>query len=409
MRVTFLTVGEYPTAGGLHASQVLPFAIYLQGRGVRVNWVAYVPLEMRLRDLMVNGGALLSDMKKLVGQHGIDFTIKLFPITVTRAYSYMFRNRLVRLAGINFSGLLRKYATEGDLHIIQCRSYFATAVALEAKKSDKNIRVSFDMRSLLPPELPLMFPLVGNFFYGGLKRWEAFLLKESDCSFLPSQRGIRRLELEGGEHLPTYVPIAGLVDSPASENHDDIFQKPVICYVGGIGPWHSIKVLELVFEELAKSIPGCAFEVLTSNAISLKSPVKVHSLPNHKIHEALKSMLAVVVPGPADCDNYFMRNVSTYLFSTKATEALSLGIPLIVNENNLELVEYVTSRQCGLVFSIKASNLIFEGVSDEQLAGMEFWANLRMAARQCASEFCRESVFGKYLKVWSEYDLVRTH
>lgn len=402
MRVTLLTAGEYPAINSLHASQVLPFGSYLHQIGVNVQWVAFLPLETRLKDI-VSGGNKLSKMNRLITEKGVIFHTIIFPITLTRIHSYIFRDRLVRRAGRQLARLLLKQADNTESHIVHCRSYFATAIALEAKKELKDIRISFDMRSLLPPEIPLMFPWVGNYLYGNLKRWESKLLKLSNFSFLPCQRGIRLLELEGTPRLPAYIPISGFEEIHDNPMLSNIVQNAVIGYVGGFGPWHSAALLQKVFDELALNLTNCSFEVLTSSTANFKETVHVRTVPNHKVKEIIKNMLAIVVPGPEYLSNHFSSiQLSANLFSTKAAEALSLGVPIVVNTEIKELAEYVRTHGCGLIFSMEKDKIQFEGIRSDQLSRVDLWNSLREAALRCAPKFRRSTIFEQYLKVWRE-------
>ena len=402
MKVTLLTVGEYPAATGFHASQVLPFGNYLYRLGIKVNWIAFVPVESRLKDL-VFGGAKLSRMEHLASKNGINLHTKVFPITISRIHSYLFRQWLVRRAGIQLAKILIDLEKSTESHIVHCRSYFATAIALEAKKQLDNILISFDMRSLLPPEIPLIHPRIGKYLYGNLKDWEAELLDLSDYSFLPCHRGIALLELEGVSRLPTYIPIAGFDENQYTYELSIFLANPIIGYVGSFGSWYSARLLEKVFDEFAANIPTCSFEVLTNNATNFKRTVHVHTVPHHEVKKIIKKMLAVVVQGP-DCivEHFSDLKLSTNFFSTKAAEALSLGVPLIVNARIIELAEYVRSHGCGLVFSMKGDQLQFEGINNIQLSNQDLWIKMREAACRCAPEFRQSAVFERYLKVWHE-------
>lgn len=401
MNVTILTVGEYPTPNGLHASQVMPFAAYLSARGVSVQWIALIPLEMRLRDAVVNKGKLLAEMRRLTSLSRINFRVSVFPITIIRAYSYVLRQALVRAAGKRLFRLLEMDESPGTRHIIHCRSYFASAVALEVRKRQANIEVSFDMRSLLPPEIPLMFPFFGRFFYGGIKVWESSLLDAVDYSFLPCERGIRILSLEGVVKPPTYVPIAGFESGEQITCAAVDLDNAVVGYVGGFGPWHSVTVLGNLFHSLSGYLPRCRFEVLTTDRVDLGKDIRVYSLPNAKIAEAIKGMLALVVPGPEMLDDHFSRlQMSVNCFSTKAAETLSLGVPLIVNESIRELSDFVVKNKCGLVFRVVGEKVCFDVESMELLSSSDFWQNMKHAAVACAHRFQRQNVYDYYLRAW---------
>jgi hypothetical protein len=292
--------------------------------GLNVNWVAFVPVESRLKD-MVSGGAKLSKMEHLASEIGINLHTIAFPITISRIHSYLFRQWLVRRAGKHLAKMLMKLEKNTEPHIVHCRSYFATAVALEAKKQLENILISFDMRSLLPPEIPLMFPFIGKFIYGNLKNWESDLLKLSNYSFLPCHRGIALLELEGVSRLPTYIPIAGFDEKQYTHNLSNTLANQIIGYVGSFGPWYSVRLLEKVFDEIAANLPTCSFEVLTNNATDFKRTVLVRTVPHHEVKIIITKMLAVVVQGPEYFVEHFSEvKLSTNFFSTKAAEALSV-------------------------------------------------------------------------------------
>ena len=400
MRVTFLTVGEYPAPTGLHASQVLPFASYLGKRGVRVDWIAFVPIEMWLRDLFVSRGAILDGMRRIADEQGVAFTVTFFPLTLIRVYSYIFRNWLIPSAGKRLFRILQQKNDLNGPHVVHCRSYFAAAVALEARNMDRNILVSFDMRSLLPPEVPLMFSRIGPMLYGGLKRWESSLLRAADCSFLPSRRGIELLAQDGVERLPVHINIAGFEDSADIQSTGFCSTNRVFGYIGGFGPWQSKTVLEKVFAELAVYVTGSSFEVITPNQMSFTVPVNVHSMSHHEVRGAILGMRAVLVPGIEKTDCRYKNMVSSYLFSTKAAEALSLGIPLIVNAQIHELADYVRSNGCGLVFSINGGRVMIENIHNLNLNDPDEWWRMNKSAKKCAPEFISSNVFDRYIKLW---------
>lgn len=404
MKVTLLTVGEYPAVYGLHASQVLPFGVYLRQHEIDVQWIAFLPIESRVKDLFL-GGSKLAKINDLADQNGVDFFTQVFPITISRIHSYFFRKWLIRKAGQKLAKILIEQRQNSEQHIIHCRSYFATAVALEAKKIIGDISVSFDMRSLLPPEIPLIHPYIGKFFYGSLKSWEAELLEASDFSFFPCHRGIKLLELEGVRRLPNYVPIIGFEVAGSDTLHQLIdLENPVIGYIGSFGVWQSPRLLEKIFDQLAINLPTCSFQVLTESTTNFKRPVSIRAVSNQQVKQEIKNMLALIVPGPEKSKNYFSSmKLSANFFSTKAAEALSLGIPLIVNSEIKELADYVRSYKCGLVFSIKGGDEIqFESIENNELSSLDLWNNLHDAAKKCTPEFRRSSIFEKYLRIWRE-------
>lgn len=404
MRLTFLTVGEYPATNGLHASQLLPLATSLVERGATVQWIAYVPFEAWLKDRLT-GRDRLGAVAALTASNTIDFHVVPFPITLDRLHSYLFRDRLTALAGKKLGRLLTRFCHEDGRHIVYCRSYFATAVALAAKRHCPGIEVSFDMRSLLPPEIPLIFPRVGRYLYGSLKDWEQRLLAESEYAFLQTSRGVDLLRLEGAR-APQYMPLMGF-DAPAvaAGDTDDV---PLVGYIGGFGPWQSAQLLRTIFKQLSAALPGLRMEVLTTSPVQFPDGVLVRSVPNHEVAASIVAMSAVVVPGPAKRSGYFNTlQTCSNLFSTKAAEALSLGVPLIVNVALTELADFVVKHRCGILFEEAEDGIRFKDGGDRLLSDEQFRKQLRKAAAEVAGRFRRSAVIQRYLQAWGVEDTLQ--
>lgn len=402
MKITLLTVGEYPSIASLHASQLLSFGEYLSKK-YAVEWVAFVPVEMALKDVFLSIGKL-KKIEELALSSGVKMHIKYFPLTISLPHSYIARDLLVHLAGIR---LIKFFNSKGVLlenHIIHCRSYFAAAVALEVKKKIPCIKVSFDMRSFLPPEIPMMFPKIGRYLYGGLKCWEYYLLEKCDFSFMTTRRGINLLELEGSHKPPSFIPIIGFENDHLEEVKLTSLDTPVVGYVGSFSTWQSPIVLNVVFDKLVSVLPQCSFAVITEDYFEVPNEknITVMSASNSEVKKILSTMLALVVPGPLITNNYFSElKMSANFFSTKAAEALSLGVPLIVNAKLIELASFVRANKCGLVFDLIKENVYFHGGDDSYLRKIESWENMRLNALKCAGNFSRTYVFEEYLKVWA--------
>jgi hypothetical protein len=401
IRVTFLTVGEYPTKNGLHASQVLPFAEYLVKKGVTCKWIAFYPIETWIKDIITKQFKL-SKMIEFASKKGVILKAKSFPITFGRLHSYLFRDFLIKSAGKKLSAILISSKKE-ELHIVHCRSYFAAAVALAARNLNKNISVSFDMRSLLPPEVPLLLPQIGRAFYGGLKIWESHLLEKCDYSFLPVKEGIALLEKEGHKRLPTFMPIIGFDSTKEELSRVQPSMKPSFAYVGGFGPWHSSVILNKIFDTLSNCLHESQFRVLSSDQVTFSMPVQINAVSNLDVKSSIQDLWAIVVPGPEKVEGYFESiQLHVNLFSTKAAEALSLGVPLIVNQVITELANYVREHGCGIIFSVERGKIQFHGIEPSELCNPKMWLSLRKAAILCAPTFNRSRIFENYLKVWLE-------
>lgn len=399
IRVTLLTVGEYPRINGLHASQVIPFAEYLVSKGIPCEWIAFYPFEIWIK-YKIKNPSNLSELFEFTSRKGIVLKAASYPINTGLILSYVFRDFLVLHAGRKLAKMLSS-STKKERHIVHCRSYFAAAVALVARNINNNIHVSFDMRSMLPPEPPLMFPRIGHMLYGGLKIWESHLLANCDYSFLQAKNGIALLTQEGHRRLPMYMPVMGFDSSAEELNRTQDNTKPTFAYVGSFGPWHSPIILDKVFKTLSDHMPDSRFKLLGSSRIAFSMPVQMGVLPNDEVKSALQDLWAMVVPGPENAEDFFNTlQLHANLFSTKAAEALSLGVPLIVNHRITELANYVREHGCGLIFSVEKGKIHFHGIETSELCNPQMWHNLRKAAVLCAPTFQRSHIFENYLRVW---------
>ena len=407
IRVTLLTVGEYPTKNGLHASQIMPFAEYLVEKRIACKWIAFCPIRAWMKDTLT-GQFKLSKMIEFASEKGVSLMNIPFPIDITRLESYLFRDFLIEKAGAKLAKMIDSSKND-ELHVVHCRSYFAAAVALAARNINQRIRVSFDMRSLLSAEVPQFFPRIGSTLYGGLKIWESYLLMMCDYSFLQTKQGIALLANEGHSRLPKFMPIMGFDSTEEELRRIQLPTKPAFAYVGGFGPWQSSLVLDEVFSTIFSYLPDSDFKVFSSSQVTFSTPVQVSSISNREVKRAIQYLWAMVVPGSENLDGYFeSMQLHANLFSTKAAEALSVGVPLIVNHKITELANYVNENGCGLVFSVKKGKIHFHGIELSELRNSEMWNNLRKAAISCSPTFNRSRIFESYLGTWRELNDPKT-
>ena len=87
-------------------------------------------------------------------------------------------------------------------------------------------------------------------------------------------------------------------------------------------------------------------------------------------------------------------------FSTKAVEALSLGVPLLVNDDLTELAAFVDSNNCGYTFSIE--DQYKNDTTDLWRTGQnkQAWESISKNAAKIGDQFQKENVHSAYLNIW---------
>ena len=101
--------------------------------------------------------------------------------------------------------------------------------------------------------------------------------------------------------------------------------------------------------------------------------------------------------------DYFERyKLSNNYFSTKAAEALSAGVPLLVNVELTDLVRYARDKHCGIAFEIRNGKPIFEvDPSDPKVL-----ATIRAGAQSAAVDFHREQIWEAVESYWRQGSLL---
>jgi glycosyltransferase involved in cell wall biosynthesis len=111
------------------------------------------------------------------------------------------------------------------------------------------------------------------------------------------------------------------------------------------------------------------------------------------------SLLAMVIPGRRDVSDYFVGfKMRCNFFSTKAAEALSRGVPLLVSSELVELAEFVKEHGCGAVYSPASHRYVFP--TGDWIGNRSEWERLTMNARNVGESFTRHKVLGRYVAAW---------
>jgi glycosyltransferase involved in cell wall biosynthesis len=397
-RVVFVTAPAIPAPRGLMASQVLETAIALRREGVLVSWIAGIPVTL-------NPGAIrkrnadLKQVKRRCAESSIPLSIVwLPPAPRTLLLLPVFRRLFLgAAAGSAYKSLRHEHDLSAPV-ILHARSYFATDLALRIRNAAKNhkIPVSFDMRSIFPEEVAMQKPLLGRLLFASLKEWELKLLEDSDYAFLPVQFAADRIRQESGITVDL-IRIQGFDRDPDwTVDFDRRWQRRALGFSGSVEPWHSPDLLA----EICRAIPDAAGHFATAARPEL-AEFSCDTWPYSEMHSYYDGLLALIVPGLSRSDqrSYFHRfKLRCNFFATKASEALSRGVPLIVSSELAELADFVCEHECGFVYDPIAKTF---NVSAKDLGARSVWEAATQNAIDVGVAFTRQTVVQGYLRRWS--------
>ena len=393
LHVIFITTGEYPSASHLHASQVIEPAKALRKLGHKVSWIAVIPLISYIRDKIQRQNRLRS-VQRICADEDICFHSILSPIYISGTASFIFRKQLARLAAI---GARNSIEFGSGATVLHSRSYYAAQFASELDSlltPSIDRKLSFDMRSSFPEELPLILKFAGKFLYGSAKQWEYELLRRSHVSFLPVNLSRNRLKDATGIDV-RYVPIQGFDREPNwSVDFDRRWSARQIGFAGSLSNWHD----PVLLRQMLASIPGAKPKLATWPVDSLAG-LDARIYPHAAMKSFYDELLGLVVPGRVDVEDSFVAfQMRCNLFSTKAAEALSRGVPIIVSSQLAELAQFVREHECGAVYDPCAG--AFSYPDGEWAECRESWERMSKNAAAVGSRFTRSSVVQSYLGHW---------
>lgn len=398
--VVFITAGEWPAQKGLLVSQVLETARALQSRGYTVSWLAAIPLLSRFKRFVLRDHDL-QWLQSECQRSDIVFESCIIPVTLGSPWSMLLRRwwhkRVAQYA------LRRPVCAEVDGTrdiILHARSYDAAEIGICLRKMMRALNqsvqaaCSFDMRSLLAPEVPMVHGIAGRLTYGFLKEFEFQLVRDSDVTFLPVDMARRHYYDETGLTIQ-HAPIQGLKREPSWKvDFERRWDERRLGYAGSIGRWNDPGLLVQMLNLFQDFKPD-----LATQSIDILSGMDCKLYKQSEMAGYYDRMLALVIPGLIWNDGYFgLLKMRCNFFSTKAAEALSRGVPLIVSSELAELAEFVRSHDCGIVLELRNGRpLLPAGLN---VTSKDLWLRLTTNAASVGASFERQTVVGVYERAW---------
>lgn len=405
--IVFISFGEYVTNKTLIYSQMLKLAEFLYEQKVfkTIKSIICLPITPILKRYKFHK----QNIQEITNSFKHNIHILYTPLVFGRPYSFILKTYFYKLLKYKAYKILN--SLEGEI-ILHCRSYYATDFALFLKKSfpEKNIKIIFDMRSLLPPEFPLSNKIMNKLLYPFAKEWERYLIKQSDLVLLTTNNGIRLLHLEDPSYNIKKINLIGFSENLRAIDINDEFEKrwnnKKLAYVGSVGAWHPLESIEMVINFFKENFKESCDYLIATNNIKLNSEIKIISISHKEMPIFYRTLLGIIVPGIIKSElTYFQSlKLTSNFFSTKAAESLSLGVPIIVNNKIKELSDFVIENNCGIVFDydeqkneIKLLNTDLKDINSKY-----FWYNLTKNAYEIGKYFTEENVRNMYINYWSE-------
>lgn len=243
---------------------------------------------------------------------------------------------------------IKRINTKKKIHLIHCRSYITSLVALKLKKKNK-IPFIFDMRGFFADERVdgkiwnknhFIFKRIYNYFK---KKEKEFLQYANHTISLTSNGKNEILSWNLKNQSPiSVIPCCTDESLFKKENiksirKDIVFDEDdfVISYVGSIGTWYMLDEMLDFFKELQNKKANSKFLFITKDdpqIILEKVNKKNIDINTIKIQSSSRDMMPTYI-GASDYSIFFILPVFSKKASspTKMGEIMNLGIPIICN------------------------------------------------------------------------------
>lgn len=329
MNALYLTYDGLTDALG--QSQVLPYIIGLQKKGIHFNILSF---EKN------NTHTTKNTIETTLNENNISWT----PLNYTKNPPII--STIIDL--IKLKKEVKIAIKKKQIDVIHCRSYVTSLIGLWAKKK-YNIPFVFDMRGFWADERVdgeiwnlnnIAYKLVFSFF----KRKEKDFLIESYHTISLTEAGKNEIESWGINNSP--ITIIPCCTDELLFNENKIFNISdkikiaeddfVISYLGSIGTWYMLDEMLDFFSIVKKTIPQAKFLFITKdNKNSILDRAREKNINPNSIY--ITPSERKMIPSFIALSNFSIFFIKP-LYSKKASsptkmgEVMNLGIPIICNK-----------------------------------------------------------------------------
>jgi glycosyltransferase involved in cell wall biosynthesis len=259
---------------------------------------------------------------------------------------------------------IRKLARETSFDILHCRSHVPTMMAAIARKGmTARPKLLFDIRGFFPEEYvdAGVWPEGGS-IYRGVKRAEAWLMKEADGFVVLTDAARQIISREVGDRPLEVIPCC--VDLGRFESANELTRREyrerlnirdrfTLAYVGAFGGWYLTQETADVFQVAKRERPDTFALILTQSDPEMIEPqlrkagygpgdIFISKVPAFEIPNYLCAADAAV----SFIKNCYSKKASS---PTKNAEYLACGLPIVTNSGIGDTDEQINQDGTGVV------------------------------------------------------------
>ena len=265
---------------------------------------------------------------------------------------------------VNGARYIRKLARNRSFGVLHCRSHVPTMMAAIARKGmSARPKLLFDIRGFFPEEYvdAGVWPEGGS-IYRGVKRAEAWMMKEADGFVVLTEAAEKIIAAEVGDRPLEVVPCC--VDLGRFETANELTRREyreklsirdrfTLAYVGAFGGWYLTQETADVFQVAKRQRPDTFALILTQSDPEIIAPqlrkagygpgdIFISKVPASEIPNYLCAADAAV----SLIRNCYSKKASS---PTKNAEYLACGLPIFANSGIGDTDEQIKQDRTGIV------------------------------------------------------------
>ncbi len=369
MNVLYLTAGENIIGNGLFLTQVVELLKILKTLYPdKLNIKVLSLLPVIQKNLLIKRKFVFNYLKNIEENFG-EFNIEFKYKWILSHWLYIKFYKLPFFI-LNTFFYVKKFVQKKNIHIIHCRSYLSTIIAVIVKKYvNKKVKVVFDTRGMYPEEGTLIMGWkLNSLNYKFWKKIEKFLFDSCDWIVNVSEPFSEYVKKITFNKDITTIPTLTNTEIFKCEKKNrykmrkkyNIEKKKVLVYCGNlsISGWHNIKNIITTYKIFNKVFKNSYLLIITNgNKEILKMEIVKNGI-------SLKEVSIVFTEKPEDTKKYLCmgdygmivieKKITSFsLLATKTGEYLSCGLPVIVNKGVGAAYDLIKQNKLGVVFDSK--------------------------------------------------------